>query len=132
MTKLLCLFLLFVSIISPAAPPGDDPIVTTAGLIKKMSLHEFAKMFASSIDLTILDKEDVYSAAQAEIVLTEFFKSNPVKSVTVLHRVTSNPNIRFAVFTIVTSNGTYRTSVSLKLTDGTFLVNELRIETEKD
>jgi len=119
-------------VISTASCIGGDPIAATAELIKKVNIHDFAKTFASSIDLTILDQEDVYSAAQAEIVLEGFFKNNAVKSVTIIHKVTSNPNVRFAVFNVVTANGTYRTSVSLKLTEGQFLVNELRIETKKD
>lgn len=131
MTKLLYLFLLYLPFPGLAAYAGGDPITNTVELIKKVNIHEFSKMFASTIDLTILDEENIYSATQAEQVLESFFKNNPVKSVTVLHRVNSNPNMRFAVLTVVTGNGTYRTSVSLKQVNGQFLVNELRIETEK-
>lgn len=132
MTKLLCLFLLCMSVRGTAAYPGSDPIATTADLLKKANIRELAKSFDSSVDLTILDQEDVYSAAQAEVVLEGFFKNNAVKSVSIIHKVTSNSNLRFAVFNLVTASGTYRTSVSLKLTNGQFLVNELRIETEKE
>lgn len=132
MTKLLYILLFCFPVICTGSTIGEDPIAATGELIKKANIHELAKTFASSVDVTIMDQEDVYSAAQAEIVLEGFFKNNAVKSVTILHRVTSNPNVHFAVFNMVTAKGAYRTSVSLILTNGQFLVNEFRIETKKD
>jgi hypothetical protein len=76
--------------------------------------------------------KNIYSASQAELVLGSFFKNNPVKiGIKVLHRVNSNPNIKYAVLLLTTANAEYRTSVSMKLTNGVFLVNEIKIETEK-
>ena len=108
-----------------------DPIDNTAELIKAGNIKELAKTFASSVELTILADESIATPAQAEAALTTFFKANPVKSVTVVHRVNSNANIKFAVLNMVTAGGTYRTSISLKLVNGQFVLNELRIEAEK-
>jgi hypothetical protein len=114
----------------PAAYAGD-PVAVTVDLIKKVNIHEFAKTFAPTIDLTIADEENIYSATQAEQVLESFFKNIQVKSVKVLHKVNSNPSIRFTVLQVDTNNGNYRVSLSMKLVNGQYLVNELRIETEK-
>lgn len=111
--------------------PAADPIDNTAELIKAGNIKELAKTFASSVELTILADENIATPAQAEAALTNFFKTNPVKSVTVVHRVNSNANIRFAVLNVVTANGTYRTSISLKLVNGQFALNEFRIEADK-
>ena len=108
-----------------------DPIDNTAALVKSGNMRELSKTFASTIELTILNEENIYSATQAELVLENFFKNNPVKTVSILHRVNSNPNFRFAVMMVNTGSATYRTSVSLKLVNGQFLINELRIEAEK-
>lgn len=122
------LFFLPVSCLAINAP---GPIDNAADLIKSGNIHELSRMFAPTVELTILNDEDIYSATQAELVLANFFKSNPVKSVSIFHRVNSNPNFRFAVLIVATSSGTYRTSISLKQIDGQFLLNEIRIETEK-
>jgi hypothetical protein len=111
--------------------PISEPIDDAAELIKTGNVHELAKRFASSIELTILNDENIYSASQAELVLGSFLKNNPVKSIKVLHRVNSNPNIKYAVLLLTTANAEYRTSVSMKLTNGVFLVNEIKIESEK-
>ena len=110
---------------------ASDAIDSAAELIKSGNIHELAKRFASTVEITILNEENIYSATQAELVLQNFFKSNPVKSVAVVHKVTSNPNIRYAVLSLVTATTTYRTSVSLKLVNGQFLLNEIKIENEK-
>ncbi len=128
--KLLYLFLLMLTLSFISANPTDI-IDKTAELIKQGDIHELASNFSSSIELTVLDQENVYSNTQAEQVLTDFFKRNPPKSVKIIHRVASNANYRFAVLMLGTNNGTYRTSFSLKNVNGRFELDEIRIESEK-
>ena len=110
---------------------STDVIDKTAELIRQGNVHELAGTFSSSVELSVLDKENVYPGAQAEAILTDFFNHNQPRSVKVIHRITSNANYRFAVLMLTTSNGVYRTSFSLKNVNGRFELNELRIETEK-
>jgi hypothetical protein len=127
--KLLYLFLLILPANSIFADP--DPIDKVAGLIKRGNVHELSKSFASSIELIIMDEGDLYSKTQAELILSDFFNHNQPRSVRILHRISSNPNYRFAVLILTTYNGVYRTSFSLKNTNGEFEINALRIESEK-
>jgi hypothetical protein len=128
--KLLYLFLLILPMPFALVVP-EDIIDKTAELIKQGNVSELAKIFSPSVEMTILDQEDIYSTAQAELILANFFKHNPPKSIKILHRITSNANYRFAVLILTTNNGVYRTSFSLKNVNGRFELNELRIETEK-
>jgi hypothetical protein len=128
--RLLYLLLLILPLSFVFAGPADI-IDKTVELIKQGNVNELAKSFSSTIELTVLDQENVYSNVQAEAILTNFFKSNQPKSVTILHRIASNPNYRFAVLILATNNGAYRISLSLKNVNGRFELNELRIETEK-
>jgi hypothetical protein len=129
--KLLYLFLLMLPLSFVFAHTTDDPIDKTAELIRQGNVHELAKSFASSIELTLPEQENTYSSAQAEQILSNFFKQNQPQAVKILHRVTSNANYRFAVVLLTTNNGVFRTSFSLKSNGGKFELNELRIETEK-
>ena len=108
-----------------------DAIDKTAGLIRRAEVYELAKTFTPTIELTILDSENDYSIQQAEQALNKFFKQNQPRSVRILHRISSNTNYRFGVVILNTDNGVYRVAFSLKKVDGRFLLNELRIETEK-
>ncbi|MDB5134644.1 MAG: hypothetical protein JWP37_1247 [Mucilaginibacter sp.] len=128
--KLLYLFLLMLPFSFVFADQAD-PIDITAELIKHGNIAGLSKNFASTVELTVLGEENIYSKEQAEQILTNFFKLNQPRSVSVLHRITSNPNYRFGVIIINTNNGVYRISFSLKNIKDHFELNELRIEAEK-
>ena len=128
--KLLYPFVLLIPLFFMSAIPADV-IDRTAELLKDGNSRELAASFSSTIEVTILGEDNVYSGAQAEQALTEFFKHCQPRSAKVLHRITSNAHYQYAVIILNTSNGTYRTCVSLKNINGKFEVNELRIEAEK-
>jgi citrate lyase beta subunit len=130
MKPLICLVVFFVNISALNAFQAD--------IIDNLSTHfkggnakEIAANFSPSVDLIIIDEEDVYSKAQAEQILRSFFsKFPPVKS-TVIHRLNTNPNYRYGALSLLTKNGTFRVSITMKKTGSTFFITELRIETEK-
>lgn len=128
--KLFYLFIPFVLSFFTFATP-EDVIDRTAELLKDGNAHELAAMFSPTIEMSIAGDENVYSSVQAEQLLADFFRRCQPKSAKVLHRITSNANYRYAVIILNTTNGSYRTCVSLKNVNGKFEVNELRIEAEK-
>lgn len=128
--KLLYPFVLLIPLFFMSATPADV-IDRTAELLKDGNAHELAATFSSSIEMTILGEDNVYSNSQAEQALAEFFKRCQPRSAKVLHRITSNTHYQYAVIILGTSNGNYRTCISLKSANGKFEVSELRIEAEK-
>lgn len=129
MTRIACILLLLLPLTFTAR--AADPIDNAVELIKTANAKELGKIFAASVELTILDDENILTPAQAESAMANFFKSNAVKSVTVVHKVNSNANVKYVVLSLVTSGGTYRTSLSLKLVSGQYQINELKIEPDK-
>jgi len=114
----------------PTAPPAD-PIDNIANLIRLGNAHELSKFFAPSVEITIMDQEDVYSKVQAELILDKFFSQNKPRSVKMLHKVNSNPNYRFGVLILISDKGTYRIAYTLKEADKNLMLIELRIEKGK-
>lgn len=112
--------------------PKTDPVEKTATLLKQGNLTELVKTFAPSVELTVLKDENVYSREQAEVILTKFFTNNAPVSAKVIHRVDSNPDLRFAVAILSCKTGNFRTSFSLRASNGAYQLTELRIEEEKD
>jgi len=108
-----------------------DPVEKTVGLMRQSSAKELVKTFAPNIEMTILTDEGVYSREQAETILNNFFNKNPISGIKVIHRVDSNPALKYAVCSLSTRNGNFRTSISIKNNNGNFEVTELRIEEEK-
>lgn len=127
---LLPVLIVMSQILYPMAFQGDI-VDTLAGLFKVSNSKEISKNFSSSVELRINEEEDVYSKAQAEQILREFFtKSNPVSS-TVVHLINTNPNYRFGILALGTKTGKFRVAITLKKTANVFLITELRIEPDK-
>jgi len=127
---LLSLLILFVQFPSLHILQGDI-IDTLSNHFKAGNSKEIAVNFSPSVDLIIIDEEDVYSKAQAEQILRSFFsKYTPSKS-TVIHRLNNHTNYRYGALSLVTKNGTFRVSITMKKTGNAFFITELRIEADK-
>lgn len=92
---------------------------------------EIAKSFAPSIELIIVDQEDVYNRAQAEQILKDFFLKNPPSKTSIIHKLSNSPNYRLTILSLITKTEKFRVTVTMKKTANAFLITELRIETER-
>ncbi len=100
-----------------------------AGSIRSGNAPSVAKYMNSNVDLTILNQEDVYSKAQAEVVLRDFFSKNPPKTFTIIHQGASKEGAKYAIGNMETTNGTsFRVYIFLKQASGNLLIHELRFE----
>lgn len=130
MKPLLSLLIFFMPFSSFGAMQSDI-IDNLSVYFRGGNSKEIASNFSPSVDLIIIDDEDVYSKAQAEQILRSFFtKYPPIKS-TVIHRLNTNPNYRYGALSLVTKSGTFRVSITMKKSGAAFFITELRIETEK-
>lgn len=127
--KLLKLFLLVISIqgVVVAADLYDE----LADAIRSGDSHKIASYFDSKIELALSNQEDVYSKAQAELLVKDFFVKNPPKSFSLVHKGSSKEGTLFAVGTLASSNGkTFRVSFVLKTIEGRNTIQELRFENQ--
>jgi len=85
MKKLISTLLLVIPMVVMAAMPG--PIQEVSSAIRKGDATAVAKLFDSSVDITIMDDEDTYSRSQGEQVLKSFFSSNKPSNFVVKHDV---------------------------------------------
>jgi len=129
MKPLLFVFTLFFQFITNGAPQADI-VDELAVHFKNGNSREIAKNFSSSIELLIIDQEDVYSKAQSEQILKDFFSKNTPTKISIIHRLNSNPNYRYGIFSLQTKTFKYRVTVTLmrQKTTNVFLITELRIE----
>ena len=91
-----------------------------------------AESFASEVDLNINGKEDVYSKSQGELVLKKFFQTHPAKSYTNSHNGKSRSNSYYAIGSLDTSKGKFRTYLLYKKSESKIIIHELRIESDSE
>ncbi|MGZ3872289.1 MAG: DUF4783 domain-containing protein [Mucilaginibacter sp.] len=128
--KILFLPLLLILYMAPSRPVAD-PIDKVAELIRQGNIHELSKMFAANVEIAMQEEENVYSKVQAGLILDKFFSQNKPVSVKMLHKINSNPNYLSGVLILTTSTGPFRVAYTLKQTEGSLMLIEMRIETEK-
>lgn len=121
-------------IISPFIHSGftqGDFIAEMSILFKSGNAKAIANNFSSTVELSITNNGDVYSKAQAEQILRDFFVKHTATNSTIVHQINTNPNLRFGILNLDTRQGRFRISLTSKKVNNEFLITELRIDAEK-
>ena len=109
-----------------------DIIDDVSATFKSGDAKAVAKYFSTTVELSVVDQEDIYSNAQATFILKDFFAKHPPIGIKIIHKVTSNPNYKFGVILLTTSNANYRVSFELKSNASKFMLSQIRIEENKE
>lgn len=123
-------FLLFSSLclmlMATAFKPisGLDDVI---GALKSGNAQELSKYIDDNIEISLPDKSDNYSKAQAVMVLKDFFNNNGVTGFEVQFKG-ENGGSQFCVGKLTTKSGSYRTTVFMKTKNGKQLVKEIRFQ----
>ena len=119
--------------IQPPVEPLLDISDDVAAAVKTGNAASVSKFFSANVDLKILDKEDVYSKAQAELILKDFFAKNPIKSFAVIHKGTSKNGDQFAIGTFESANGKkFRSYFLFKKEGAALTIQQLRLEEQDE
>lgn len=114
-TVLLSSFTVFLSI---------DEVVSS---LRNGDAAAVAKHFDNTVEITMPDKSNTYSKSQAEMVLRDFFSTNGVKDFQVIHKG-ENAGSQYCIGTLITKNGSFRTTVFMKQKNDKQLLQEIRFE----
>ena len=101
---------------------------TIANAFKTGNVSTISTYFSSSIDMTIVETENVFSKAQATQILTQFFKSNKPSDFEVQHKGASKSGDYYQIGTLSTNSGEYRVTFFLKNDEKAVYIKRLKIE----
>ena len=108
-----------------------DGLTELATAFKKSDSKTIASYFDTMIEIKISDKEGTYSKSQGEQILKDFFEKNNVIDFHFKHDGASGANnAQYAIGSISTSSGKFRTYIYMKKKGDTFVIQELTIENE--
>ncbi len=97
--------------------------------IRSGDARSVARYFSTTVDLTILNQEEVYSKAQAEQVLRDFFSKNTPRTFNLIHKGVSKEGAKYAIGNLVTAQGAqFRTYFFVKQSPSGEVIQELRFE----
>jgi len=89
--------------------------------------NKLADFISGNIELTINNKNDIYSKKQALGIISDFFKNNKVLSFKILHTSSVNA-VSFVIGELQTDKGIFRVTINLKKTDKSAEILKLIIE----
>lgn len=95
--------------------------------LKSGNAKVLSRYFNQNVDLVVLDDQNVYSKAQAQQIVGNFFSNYPPESFLVVHD-SGKEGAKFVIGTLKTKNGSFRVYFLLKQNDGKEYIHQLRIE----
>ncbi len=107
---------------SQAQVPNEILLSLQSGNAKVLSRY-----FNQNVELVVLDNENVYSKAQAQQIVGNFFSSYPPESFEVVHDGGKEGN-KYVIGTLNTKKGSFRVYFLLKQNAGKDYIHQLRIE----
>jgi len=129
MKKFLCAFatIFFVSVI-PTSVFGQIPAQIASGL-KSGNAKMVASCFNDNVELVIMDKENVCSREQGEMILNDFFSKNKPTDYKLTHQ--GGTDSVYGIGKLQTSGASFRIYFVLKTFVGKPLIVQLRIEKDQ-
>ena len=125
--KALFTSLLFGTVLLLSSFKAQNGIDEVIGALRTGSSSQLSVFFDDNVELTLPDKSDSYSKAQAQLIVKDFFSNNGVKGFELKHKGDS-PSGHFCIGTLQTNAGNFRTNVFMKVKNGREVVKEIRFQ----
>jgi len=124
---LVVLSLVFIAVVTFAFTGITDNVIAA---LKTGNAKGLSRYFGANVDLAVLKDEDVYSKAQAELIIKNFFVKHRPKGFKIIHQGMSKLGLQYAIGNLTTSNGNFRVTFSIKKTGTRQYIQQLRINRE--
>jgi hypothetical protein len=116
---------------SVAQPLDINDDITVA--MRAGNANELSVFFNKNIDLNIPNNEGIFSKAQAELIIKDFFDHYTTSDFTILHQGSSKDGAKYSIGNLVTDKGMFRVYYYMKKVEENYLIFELNLnEEEKD
>lgn len=118
---------LFSGILLSAITAGAQVPEEITRSLKTGNAKVLSEYFNQNVELVVLENDNVYSKAQAQQIVDNFFSGNSPKNFTVLHEL-GREGSKSVIGNLATKSGTFRVYFLLKQSDEKDYIHQLRIE----
>ncbi|MBK6932478.1 MAG: DUF4783 domain-containing protein [Saprospirales bacterium] len=123
------LFLLLFAPLALFADQGNPSLEAIAKALSSGDVEALSQYFADNVEVSILDKEQLYPKAKAKEVVRAFFDANKPKSFSQVHQGTSRENSdQYCIGNMSASTGSYRVYIYLKMSGNSATIQEIRFD----
>lgn len=98
--------------------------------LKTGNAKTLSEYFNQNVELVVPNSDNVYSKAQAQQIVNNFFSANPPENFTILHN-SGKEMAKSVIGNLKTKNGNFRVYFLLKNSEGKNYIHQLRIEKQE-
>jgi hypothetical protein len=120
--------LLLVSVLLLSSFGMQSGIDDVINALRAGNSSQLAGYFDDNVELTLPDKSDSYSKAQAQLIIKDFFANNGVRGFEVKHKGDNPSGGQWCIGTLQTNAGNFRTNIFMKTKNGKEVVKEIRFQ----
>lgn len=113
-----------ISVATTAKSQIPDEIILS---LKSGNARVLSDYFNQNVELVVLENDNVYSKAQAEQIVNNFFASYKPEGFTVIHNG-GKEGAKYVIGNLTTNKGKFRVYFLLKQNQGKDYIHQLRIE----
>jgi hypothetical protein len=124
-TKILYLTLIILLFLFSNKALTQIPVEVKTAFIKGNS-QQLANFFNKSIELFINQKEEVYSKAQAELIIKDFFLKHEPDTFKIENEGYGD-GMNYTIGILITSNGKFRVYITFRKYSGQYSINRINI-----
>jgi hypothetical protein len=108
---------------------SDDIPVQVINAFNTGNASLLAQNFNNTIELTLFDKEEIYSKTQAEMILRDFFSKHKPTQFKIIHQG-GKENSKYAIGNLICGTESFRITFLLKTEENNLFIHQLRIEND--
>ncbi len=112
---------------APAKAQIPDAIILS---LKSGDARALSEYFNQNVELVVPDSDNVYSKAQAQLIVSDFFSSHAPQNFSVIHQG-GKEGAQYVIGKLGTQKGTYRVYFLLKKSGSKDYIHQLRIEKQE-
>lgn len=117
-------FAVLLLLVQPVKAQVPDEIILS---LKSGNAKVLSGYFNQNVELMIPDSDNVFSRAQAQLVVSDFFSNFPPVNFLVIHQG-GKEGAHYVIGNLITSKGAFRVYFLLKKSEGKDYIHQLRIE----
>lgn len=123
--------LLLLLMLIPAIQLEQPNLEGISQAIRSGNADALGAFFGSTVEISVMDKEDRYSKTDGVRVMREFFSKNKPATFNPVHQgVSRGGDLHYSIGEMRTAQGNYRVYMLLKDTPGNPVIQQLRIDRE--
>ena len=123
--------LFFILMIAPSLAMVNSNLNEISTAIRKGDAEALSQFFDESVEIAILDDEDIYDKSEAKEVVKSFFAKHKPKAFSQVHQGASKgKDAQYCIGNLKSENGSFRVYLFLKISKGKHIIQELRFDKE--